>query len=158
MSDYLESIEDFCGLSPFSEENAAELEAKRPGFIMKSVRSVSASIDSRLVTRGDVPFQRPYPEPVRQWVADLVTVRVFRALGRRPSDEQAEDIEKAAADALLEIKEAADPKDGLIRLPLHARTKQLQTTEPATLAYTEQSPFTSKHRQFDRVAGNRRYG
>lgn len=149
---------EFTMRSAFNEDQSAELEAKRPGFLMTLATALSAGIDARLVKRGDVPFSQPYPEKVKQWVADLLTPRAFQALGVRATDEiQAEIAEQArAADA--EIREAADPVNGCLVLPLTQGSTTLQATQPATTGYAEQSPYTWKHRQMDAVRLNRRYG
>ena len=160
MANYLASITEFCDRSPFDEDLAAELEAKRPGWLMKVSAAISAGIDARLIKRGDVPFSEPYPELVKLWVADLLTPRAYLALGVRATDEQQADITAAAKRAYEQILEAADPVKGLLLLPRvqGATAADTQATEPATLAYSEQSPYTWKHRQFDSVNGNRRYG
>jgi hypothetical protein len=96
---------------------------------------------------------------VKQWVADLVTPRAYRSLGVRPTDEQQEDILQALKDARDDLKEFANPQLSLLLLPLQQGSKQdSQETDAVTLAYSEASPFTSKHRQWDAVRSNRRYG
>jgi len=159
MSNYLETIQEFTDLSCFSEAEARQLELKRPGWLMKNARAISeGEIDTRLTKRGDVPFTKPYPSLVKLWVADLLTPRAYRALGVRPTDEQQISIDKAAERADAAIRDAADPVKGLRVLPLRQGATQEQATEPATYAYSEQSPFTSRHTQFDAVRDNKRYG
>jgi hypothetical protein len=160
MASYLETIAEFCSLSPFSEVQAAELEAKRPGHLMSMLVACSGRIDSRGIKRGDVPFQKPYPDVVKQWVADLVTPRAYRSLGVRPTDEQMEDIKEAAKDATADLELFSDPQKSLILLPLRQTDlkKDSQATQPATLATSEASPYTWRHKQGDRVRGDRRYG
>jgi hypothetical protein len=148
----------FVALSPFNEDQAAELEAKRPGHLMALAEALSAGVDSRLKKNFGVPFVKPYPLKVKMWVADLLTPRAFRSLGIRPTDEQQQDITDAAKLANDEIKEAADAKDNLFELPsFQGGAASLQEND-ATLCYSEQSPFTSKHRQFDLVKDNPRLG
>ena len=164
MPNYLASDEpsapnkEFTIRSAFGDDLASELEAKRPGFLMQLATALSAGIDSRLIKRGDVPFTAPYPEVVKQWVADLLTPRAFQALGVRPTDETQADITEQARRAEAEIREASDPVTGCIVLPIQQGSATIQATEPATSVYSEQSPFTWKHRQMDAVANNRRYG
>lgn len=163
MPNYLATTDDdpnieFTLRSAFNEDQSAELEAKRPGFLMTLATALSAGIDARLIKRGDVPFAEPYPEKVKQWVADLLTPRAFQALGVRATDEIQAEIAQQAKDADAEIREAADPVNGCLILPLTQGSTTVQATEPATSVYSEQSPFTWKHRQYDAVALNRRYG
>lgn len=158
MANYLASIQEFCDRSPFDEAQAEELELKRPGWLMRVSEALSAGIDARLIKRGDVPFAEPYPEVVKMWVADLLTPRAYAAHGTRPTDEQQAAIAAAAAKADAQIAEAADPVKGLLILPKRQGSAEEQATQPQTLAYSEQSPFTWKHKQYDAVALNRRYG
>lgn len=158
MANYLASVQEFCDRSPFGEDLAAELEAKRPGWLMRVSEALSAGIDARLTKRGDVPFSAPYPEIVKMWVADLLTPRAYTALGTRPTDEQQAEIIAASMRADAQIVEAADPVKGLLILPRAQGSTDEQATQPATIAYSEQSPFTWKHRQWDAVASRRRYG
>jgi hypothetical protein len=155
---YLTSVQEFCDRSPFNETQAAELEAKRPQWLKRNILSLSEYIDTRMIKRGDVPFPEPYNATVKRWVANLLTPMAFDTLGRRPSDETQVSIDARAKETEAQIKEAADPEKGLLVLPLQRGSSAVQATEPATLCYVEQSPFTSKHRQFDAVKGNRRYG
>jgi hypothetical protein len=158
VANYLASIQEFCDRSPFDEAQAEELELKRPGWLMRVSEALSNGIDARLIKRGDVPFRAPYPEVVKLWVADLLTPRAYAAHGTRPSDEQQAAIAAAATLADSQIAEAADPVRGLFILPLQQGSTAVQATEPATSCYSEQSPFTWKHKQMDAVARNRRYG
>jgi hypothetical protein len=152
---YLESIAEFCRLSPFNEAQAAELELKRPGWLAANIQAVSEYIDARMRKRGDVPFLSPYPGPVRMWVAWILTPLAFDALGRRPSDDTQESISERAKLAEAQIIEAADPVKGLLVLPLQRNGAAPQATEPATYCYSEQSPFTSKHLQYEAVCERR---
>jgi hypothetical protein len=159
MTNYLANNAEFCSLSPFNEDQAAELEAKRPGHLMALCAAASGIVDARGAKRGDVPFKAPYPIVVKQWVADLVTPRAYRSLGVRPTDEQQEDITQALKDAREDLKEFANPQLSLLLLPLQQGGAQdSQETAPPTLAYSEASPFTWKHRQAEAVRSNRRYG
>ena len=157
MPNYLADDAEFCSLSPFSEEQAAELALKRgSGHLMSLSTALSAGIDSRLAKRKDVPFREPYPMKVKLWLADLLTPRAYRSLGVRPTDEQQADIVEAAKAANDEIKEAADTVNGLLVLPIQdpvTSINNMGADEQPTLAYSEQSPFTSKHLQLQAVRG-----
>jgi len=158
MPDYLLNIGEFTARSQFNELMAAELDAKRTGWLMANVRRISSDIDSRLVKRGDIQanggcFLAPYPEKVKGWVARILTPLAYTALGTVPSlpDNVWKYIVDDADKADREITEAANPVTGLLILPLQNGSKQMQTTEPATLSCSDQSPFTSKHDQYDAV-------
>lgn len=153
MPNYLTSNVEFCGLSPFNEDQAAELEASRPGHLMALSAAISSGVDARLRKRYKVPFGNPAPTncplKIKMWVADLLTPRAYLSLGVRPSDEQQEAIIAAAKLADSEIKEAADAKEGLFELPLLEGLTASAIDESIPLAYSEQSVFTSKHAQFE---------
>jgi hypothetical protein len=165
MSNYLASDDPvaapnkvFASLSPFDESYCTQLEARRPGHLMALASAISASIDTRLRKRYVVPFVAPYNIKLQLWVADLLTPRAYLSLGVRPTDEQQVSIIEAAKLADAEIKEAADATAGLFDLPLRANTSDTGIVEPVTLSVSEQSPYTSRHKQYDAVKGNRRYG
>ena len=148
----------FATLSPFDEDRCAELEAKRPGHLMALAEALSAGVDARLRKNFVTPFTKPYPLKVKMWVADLLTPRAYLSLGVKPSDDEQVSIIEAGKLANAEIKEAADAKENLFQLPNFQGSSDSIGEEPPTLAYSEQSPFTSKHVQFDAVKDNRRYG
>jgi len=155
-SSYLTAAQ-FVTLSPFSELQANELEAKRPGHLQAICDLGSAEVDARLGKR----YQRPIPNPpliVLGWVADIVTPRAYEALGIRPSDEQMADIFNRATSVYMALKEAADAVTGLYDLPLAADNDATGIVAPTTVSYSEHSPFTWRHRQYDAVSRNRRYG
>jgi phage gp36-like protein len=154
---YLTSIEEFTDRSEFGPDLATRLESLRPGHLMRLAASVSAEVDVRLGKRYARPIPNP-PEIVKTWCAALMTPRAFRALGTNPSDAQQQDITAAQVTALQELKEAADAANGLFDLPLSAADSKSGIKEPATLACSEQSPYTWRHKQGDAVRGNRRYG
>lgn len=164
MANYLEAESnadinsEFALLSPFNEDQCAELEAKRPGHLMALAGAISAGVDSRLGRRFSTPFQKPYPLKVKMWVADLLTPRAFMALGIRATDDQQKDITEAMKLAIEELASAASAPENLFELPLVEGGANGASELEQTLAYSEQSPFTSKHLQFDAVKDNRRYG
>ncbi len=86
MPNYLLNVGEFTARSSFNEQFAEELEVKRPGWLLTLSTALSAGIDARLVTRADLQsnggsFLPPFPETVKLWVADLLTIRAWDALG-----------------------------------------------------------------------------
>lgn len=165
MPAYLLNIKEFTDRSQFDDDRATELEAKRTGWLMTNILRISADIDARLVKRGDIQanggcFLAPYPDKVKGWVARILTPLAYSSLGIVPTLPESiwDYIVKDAERADAEITEAANPVTGLLILPIQNGSPKEQATEPTTLFYAEQSPFTSKHRQGDVVGQNRRYG
>jgi len=164
MAGYLGSWKAFCLRSAFNEQMAEELESKRPGHIAALDEMCSRFVDARLRKRVSyagppyaIPFSDP-PEIVKQWVADLLTPRAFDSLGRRPSDEIQASIVEREKLARSDLEEAADSQMNKFDLPLSPTDNDTAFTQPAPLMAAQQSPFTAKHLQYDRVKGNRRYG
>jgi hypothetical protein len=156
---YFKTVQDFTARSVMTDEQISELENKYEGWLLSFAASCQdAEIDARLRKRYLAPFAEPVPECVKYWLARIITPSCYLKLGVRPSDEQQTEITKQAEKSQADIKEAADAKDGLFDLPLRADTNASGIEQPATLAYSEQSPYTSRHRQFDAVNQNRRYG
>lgn len=163
MTNYLGSTQEFCARSAFNEQKAAELEDKRPGHLQQLCASASAYVDSRLRKRvaNRLPYAIPFvepPEQVLRWVADLVTPRAFESLGVSPSDEIQERILKREEKAEEELAEAADSQNNKFDLPLSDSNGTSAFDVPQTLCSSEQSPFSWRHRQYDAVRGDRRYG
>jgi len=143
--------------SAFNPQNAAELDAKWPGKLQALCSAASGWVDSRIGKRYVRPVPNP-PDIIRKLTAWLVEPEAFMALGIRPSDEQWTLVEKHFEFVHEQLKEIADAKDGLYDLPLSANDDSSGIVAPVTLGYSEQSPYTSRHKQYDAVAGNRRYG
>lgn len=154
MANYLSDIAEFCSLSPFSEQNAEELEAKRPGLLMSLAQAISeADIDDRLRKRYAVPFAQPYITHLKRWVAQILTPEAFDALGVRPSDEIQDRIEERRTQALAQIKEAADSKDGLYELPLKSDSPGTSgIVRPAILSTSDADPYKWQRTQRDRAS------
>ena len=158
MSNYLETdLKALSYFSAFNPENAAELEAKWPGKLQDLCSAASGWVDSRIGKRYVRPVPNP-PDIMRKLTAWLVEPEAFMALGIRPSDEQWILVQKHFEFTHEQLKEIAEAKDGLYDLPLSANDSSSGIVEPQTLSSSEQSPFTWRHKQYDAVAGNRRYG
>lgn len=134
------------------------LNAAEPEWILARALSLEGDLNARLRKRYAVPFTSPVPEVVLNWLGALLDPEMYLKRGINPSDQQQARIEKRAETAELKIKEAADAVQGLYDLPLRADTTSTGIEQPTTLAYSEQSPFTGKHKQWDAVEYNRRYG
>lgn len=107
----------------------------------------SGMIDARLRKRYACPFATPVSHVVRGWLARLLDPVVHRKVGVDATDAQYSDVAQSAADAMAEIREAADAKDGLYDLPLRSNTADTGITRSPTLAYSELSPYTAGHVQ-----------
>ena len=134
------------------------LNAAESGWILARALSLEGDINGRLRKRYAVPFATPIPEVVLNWLGALLDPEMYLKRGINPSDEQQARIEKRAESAEAKIKEAADAEKGLYDLPLRQDTTDTGIEQPQTLSYSEQSPFTGKHRQYEAVMYNRRYG
>lgn len=155
------SADDFFRASYLPTESAIELEARRPGFVDRSLQDRSAEIASRLIKRYAVPLDLTNPPlAIRRWLVALVTLDCYMALGFDPSTTQDQLIVSRAEDASAQIKEAADAKEGLFELPLRADLSAGGVTKGGPLAYSEQSPYDAKKLQrrgiFGLLFGGRR--
>lgn len=135
--------------------------APAPGalsWLATQLELMSGEIDARLAKTYAVPFAAPYPMIVRSWLAALVTPRAFFKLGVDPQNLIFAETVRVASEVEAKLKEAADAKDGLFELPLRADTVESGRAYPTPLGYSEQSPYSWRHKQFDAVKTNRRYG
>lgn len=165
MGGYLKSVEQLWKRTAFNQRYCSELELKSPGLILTLDEDASRYIDTRLRKRTSTakPYRVPIPDDlvpriVVRWVAHLITPECFLALGTRPTDEEQAEIIKLADRAEEQIKEAADAVNGLFDIPLLDAGGDSLFDQPATLCITEQSPYSWRHKQYDAVAGDRRYG
>jgi hypothetical protein len=135
-----------------------DLEARESGWILGKALSLQGLLDARLRKRCPVPFVDPVPDAVLNWLGALLDPEMYLKRGINPSDQQQILIDARRERAERDLAEAADGNIGKFDLPARQDTTDSAMTEPSTLAYSEQSPFTGKHRQFDSVRFNRRYG
>lgn len=119
------------------------VETKAPGFIASQLAIEQSKLDSRLRKRYAAPFIQPFPEIVLGWLTKLVTPEVYRKRGVNPADPQLELVEKQRDEALAEIKEAADSKDGLFDLPVSETSQSSAIISGGPLGYSEASPYTA---------------
>lgn len=147
---YLDTTE-FTSRSLMPPEDVAVLETAYPGFIAKRIGQNQAWMTSRLSKRYGV-FKDPVPELVLSWIVALTTLDAYVRRGFNPSSEQDQLIAKAADDARVEIKEAADSTVGLFELPmLEDGTDTDATVEGGPLGYSEASPYDWMDVQADAV-------
>jgi hypothetical protein len=117
------------------------IETVSPGWVDAQLLHESDWIDTRLRKRYLAPFVSPVPLIVEGWLQRMVTVRCFLKRGVDPTDRQYATIEKDWADALAEIKEAADSEKGLFDLPLRADVNASGISQGNPRSYSEQSPY-----------------
>lgn len=115
------------------------IEELQAGWLDAQLEQMSRWIDSRLMKRYAVPFQEPYPEVVRGWLARLVTFEAWQRRGWDPQDPQALQIQRAAEQVREDVKEAADAVQGLYDLPLLEGASLISKQRP--FSYTEASPY-----------------
>lgn len=133
----------FKPLSLMPDEDIDALDTRYPTFFATQLEDRSAWMESRLRKRYG-PFEAPYTQALKGWLAALVTVRAYLKRGVDPNDAQWLEVKKAAEDALAEIKEAADSNEGLFDLPLRADTTATGITKGGPFSYSEQSPYVWK--------------
>lgn len=123
--------------------------AVRPSvtFVDRRLAANSSRIDARLRKRygtgGPLQpiFVAPIPEIVLDWIERLTTRDCYARRGWNPGSEQDALVMKRADDADVELKEAADSKDGLFDLPLRDDGDVSAVTKGGPHGYSEQSPY-----------------
>lgn len=136
------TLEEFRTRTMMPQEGMDEVETCEPGFIDSQLQTVSALIDSRLRKRYNAPFPPgSVPEVVLDWLARIVTRRVYTKRGFNPSNDSSF-VQAMVDDAIAaeeEMKEAADAKEGLYDLPLRVEASGIQKGHP--FGYSEASPY-----------------
>lgn len=118
-----------------------EIEDASTGWVDAQLETQSRWIDARLSKRYAAPFEAPYPEVVRAWLARLVTFRCYLRRGVDPSDLQMAEIKADRDSALLEILEAANSEMGLLELPMREGDESAGVSRGGTRVYAEASPY-----------------
>jgi hypothetical protein len=138
------TIDQFKDLALCPAEYVDTVETQHPGWCLAQLGFWSGMIDARLAKRYQTPFASDSPPVVVQgWLARLMSIRVLLKRGIDPTDAQVASLEADATSAMLEIKEAADSKDGLYELPLRQDAPSANgVTKGTPLYYSEQSPYT----------------
>jgi phage gp36-like protein len=124
-----------------------EVEARSPGFIDANLSDHSAYVDALLGKRYVVPFSSPYPIAVRRWLTALTSLDVWLRRGVAATDQEMEIFRSQYDTAIVELKEAANSRDGLFELPLRENTDATGISKQYPKTYTENSPFVWKRVQ-----------
>ena len=142
MSQYL-TIESFTALAICPAEYIEFIETQQAGWVDGQLAFWSGYIDTRLAKRYATPFASDSPPIVVQgWLARLVTPKIYLKRGVDNTDAQIVAVQDDAKEAVSEIAEAANSKDGLYELPLRQDAPGGQgITRGAPLVYTETSPY-----------------
>lgn len=120
-------------------------------YLGKRLELRSRWIDSRLAKRYAAPFDESDPPTVVvMWLVDLVTLDMFLRRGFNPESAQDALIKDMADQALADIKEAADSKDGLFELPLkQSAPAECGVSKGGPLGQSQASPWTWTDVQVD---------
>lgn len=137
------TVQEFATRSILSSTDVDYLETRYPGFLDSRLAVNTSRIHARLGKRYDWPFASPVAEIVLGWLVALTTIDAFEKRGWDPSDVQSANVVQARDNALDEIKEAADAKDGLFELPLRQDNPTTAITRGAPLVYTQTSPYAA---------------
>lgn len=142
------TLNEYKLLSLLPAEFVDSVEDVEPGWTDAQIKQVSShEIDGRLRKRYAVPFEAPFPESVKGWVARMVDVRIMVRRGVDPQDQAFELVREDATTAKAELKEAANGEQGLYDLPLRADTNASGIVKGAPRSYTEASPYVWTVRQ-----------
>ena len=139
--------------APASYIDEIEAMPGEAGWTMAQIETFSRKLDARLKKRYAAPFDEASPPNVlEQWLADILTPRLYRKRGVDPQDEAYVEAQKAAEDAWAEVKEASESKDGLFELPLRQSDPgSTAITRGAPLGYSEGDPYSAFVNQRDRA-------
>ncbi len=120
------------------------VETDSPGFTVTRIAVRTSWMHQRLRKRYglSLPFETP-PEILLGWLVDMVTWDVMRRRGLNPNDPAGQLFSDAVTQALAEIKEAADSKDGLFDIAEAADESGSSVTTGGPLGYSEASPYTA---------------
>lgn len=140
MAAYL-TIAQFKALSVIPASYVDQIETEQAGWTDTQLAAWSAWIDAKLAKRYQVPFGSPAPITVQMWLSRIVTPIAYLKKGIDPTDAQVSAIVADGEAARLEIKEAADSKEGLYELPLLATGPSQGVGKGAPLGYSEQTPY-----------------
>jgi hypothetical protein len=124
-----------------------------PNFVERRLDTAASWILARLRKRYNTKqIIDATPEIVLGWQEALVTLACFKRRGFNPSSAQDAEIVKAAEDAKLEIKEAADSNEGLFDLPILDSPDASAISKSSTFGYSEASAYAWTDVQRERVA------
>lgn len=124
-----------------------EVEGIAPGFVDGQLADVSRRLDGVLRKRYAAPFSAPYPEQVQEWLARIVSPRVWMKRGVDATDSQWDTIQEDAKAAWAEVAQAADGNAGLWDLPVAGGSTASAVSRGGPLVYSEQSAYVWTDRQ-----------
>lgn len=155
----------FIELTVMPEPDVQVIEGLESGWTQRQIDRIGAMIDTRCIKRYAVPFggtpdpglaplRSDVPMIIEEWITAILTLRAYAKRGFNPSSGDTwfeETIVGPAKQAMADIKEAADSKDGLFELPLKESTANAGGVSKAgILAYTETSPYVNMDLQEER--------
>lgn len=135
------TLAEFKSRSLMPSEFVDALETRQAGFVSAQLEQASRWVDMYLAKRYRVPFDAPYPEAVKSWVARIVTSRCYIRRGVDPGDAQQAIITADTQAAEDEVKAAADSQIGLIDLPLSDAQRGSAIAYGGPRVYSESSPY-----------------
>ena len=136
------TVAEFRARTIMPQGDVDALEDGEPGFLQTILDDWSNEIDARLRKRYATPFVAPIPPTILRWLTKLATRDAYGKRGYDPSNKSdVEAIQAAAERCEVELKEAADAKDGLFDLPLREDRTGSGVGRGGPLAYTESSPY-----------------
>ena len=127
------------GFMPPSDIDA--LEAQVPGCVDAIAQTTVAQFCSMLRKRYSV-IPDPVPLECKSRAAHAVLYQLFLRRGFNPSSAQDGYIRKAYEDAMAWLREASDPKSGLVVIGLAGDQSEKAVNVGGPLAYSEASPYT----------------
>ena len=135
----------------------ARLEAERSGWIANRLEKRSRYIDAKLQKRYATPFDETSPPLVIvDWLIAIVTLEAYGALGVNVTSEMDQQLIVAPyQEAMKQIDEAANSKDGLFELPQKQSTPStIGVVNGGPFGYSEASPYAWLDVQAETVGGD----
>lgn len=122
------------------------LESQAPGCVDAIAKDVTAQFSSMLRKRySSIPY--PPPFELKSYASHVVVYRLFLRRGFNPKSEQDQLIKSSYDDAIRWLREASDPKGGLVVIGMPADQTEDAVNVGAPLAYGEASPYTWMDKQ-----------
>lgn len=136
------------------------VDALPTGWIEAQLLAVAARIDARLAKRYAVPFAEPYPDIIKSWITDIVSLNAWLKRGMAANDEAFAEYKAKHDRAFEELLEAANSETGLFDLPsmTGAGPDVTGISRGGPRAYSEQSPYAGFDQQSRRGRAEDRGG
>lgn len=130
----------------------SQIEAVTPGWLAAQIDAVGHGIDARLSKRYHVPFNAPYPDIIKSWIINIVSLNAWLKRGMVATDESFGEYKAMHDRAIAELQEAANSETGLFDLPLDASApggaSAIVRANP--FSYSEASPYVWQDVQRER--------